>query len=815
MSDINVTLQGRNGRFMHEVDQLISKINPRQTALLLGAGASIPSGAPSGAELARRLSVKLPDIGPSNTFTLSELCSLYEDYHGRNTLAKHVFDILDPLEPTAGIRLLPHFDWYRIYSTNFDQLVEKVYHATERELLVRRSNYDFSRPNPGGSLELFKIHGCITQDVGFGHNSRMLLSEYDYSHYDDFRQGSFRALSTDVLTKDVLIIGQSLADPHLKDMINDALEMKTKQGAIGRVFVLSYQRDENRARLHTMRGAEVYFGSLDETLSALLLELPEDEKRVDDESSFIPTLLPSELVAATVDVRHAISLKADPRAVFNGSPAKYADIAAGYTFRRSDHARISDGLRERPIAIILGAGGVGKTTLARQVAIDVGNGCDAVWEHNKSFPLSSSHWIEYEGRLRQQGKSAILVVDDCIEVLGQAVQIADHLGKTQDPALRLILTANTGKWKQRTKSRYIFSHGHAFTLSRLSSADINALLTLTSNERAIRELVDASFLNLPRGEQTRLLRERCSADMYVCMKNIFASEQLDYILLREFSDLDEASQDVYRTVSALEALGARVHRQLVVRLLGIDAGTLSGILTNLTGIVSEFDIRANDGLYGWETRHKVVASTIADYKFSKADELEALFYDLIAAINPGLRLEIETVRALCSEDYGIARLSDVGKQVDLLREVVGLLPAEQIPRHRLVRRLIDMDLLDEADVELRNAYDALRYTPVLARYEVMILMRKAEQTPGIMDEDRDAIFLNAATKASVIMQKHPDDLHSYRIAGEAGLKLAQRGLGTTVLESAIEGARKAESRILDPALRDVRQKLEGGFRRIV
>lgn len=795
----------------YDLSELVEKLNPRQTALLLGAGASMPSGAPSGRELGKLLAANGGITGAEN-YSLAEIAGLFEQRHGRAALAHQVRKQLEDLHPTGGLRLLPMFDWYRIYSTNFDTLVEQVYRDAGVELTTRRSNYDFSRNSEPAALEFYKIHGCVSEDVGFGHKSRMLLTEDDYDSFDDFRQASFKALESDILTKDFLVIGQSLEDAHLKSLIKDALKLQLKAGASGRVFVVAYKRDEGLAGLQQARGAEVYFGDLDTLFGALLDALPSEEVR-EDGAVFEPTLLPADLVSVTTDAAHAITLPPNARAVFNGSPASYADIASGHTFARTDHDRVVHGLLERPIAVLLGAGGVGKTTLARKVLLTLGQSADGVWEHNNSFPLRADSWIEYERRLREMGKNAVLLIDDCADYLSQVGRIADHIGRTKDCALRLVLTATTSKWKQRSKSRFVFSHGNAFTLSRLTAADIQALLTLTNEKQEIRELVEVGFLNLPRGEQARILRERCSADMYVCMKNIFAAEELDYILLREYGELDETAQEVYRSVAALEALGARVHRQLIMRLLQIEAGSLTAILDRLTGVVQEFDIKSRDGLYGWETRHREIATTIARYKFARQEELSELFENLLDSINPSVRLEVETARSLCSEPFGIDRLASPERQVDLIARVVKLLPGESIPRHRLIRHLIDQDRLDEAATELKRATDAIRPNPVLARYEVLVLSRRAELTGGLMEEDRVAILLDAHSKAMQIITRYPEDMHGYRVLGEVAVRLMERGNGVTALEDAVARARVAELRILDPALGEIRARLEADLRR--
>lgn len=800
---------------MYEIGELVAKINPRQTVLLLGAGASVPSGGPSGDGLKRYLTSKLRGSASEfDSYSLAEVCSVFERQLGRRDLARAIKNLLDTLEPTGGLQMLPLFDWYRIYGTNFDQLVEKVFAEAHVELSTKRSNFDFSRSAPPGSVEYFKIHGCISEDVGFGSKSRMLLTEDDYDNYDDFQQASFKALASDLLTKDILIVGQSLGDTHLKEEIKRALKLNTDAGTPGRVFILAFERDENRAQLLQDRGAEVFFGDLDSLLGDLYRQLPPEEvKSESQDSEFAPSLLPAELLAITTDASHAMGLRPNHRNLFNGSPATYADIASGLTFARSVEDRLVNGLTMQPIVVILGAGGVGKTSLARRILVDIGHARDSVWEHNNSFPFEARYWIEFETRLRELGKSAALMVDDCTENLSQVSQLADHLGRLDSPALALILTANTGKWTARSKSKYVYSKGQAQTLSRMSNADLSGLLDLTSQKKEIRDLVDAHFLTASRTDQLRTLRDRCSADMYVCMKNIFASEEIDSILLREFAELDEGAQEIYRHVAALEALGARVHRQLIMRTSSVEAGGLLALLQRLTGVVDEFDISPHNGLYGWETRHRVVATTIAKYKYAQQSDLFALFTNLVENINPAVRLEVETAKALCTEDYGISRLSNHDEQIVLFKAVIDLLPGEGIPRHRLIRTLIDLERLDEATKALADALQAVRMNPVLGRYEVRLLVRKAELTVGIMTEDRIAILLQAEAKALQNLDRNKSDMYAYKAYGDVATAIASVAGGTEKLKAAIAATRKGESAILDPKLTDFRRNMESDLRR--
>ena len=102
------------------------------------------------------------------------------------------------------------------------------------------------------------------------------------------------------------------------------------------------------------------------------------------------------------------------------------------------------------------------------------------------------------------------------------------------------------------------------------------------------------------------LRRAPSADMFARLKNIFANDSLDMILPKENDQLNEEYQDYYRYVSALEAIGTRVHRQLLIRMRSIPPQQVVHVLNGLRDIADEYDINDDQGTFGWRTRHLVI-----------------------------------------------------------------------------------------------------------------------------------------------------------------------------------------------------------------
>lgn len=198
-----------------DMAELAGRVAPQSTVLLLGAGASIPSGAPSGTDLAREVSVRL--AGRVVSEDLMEASTLLEARYGRPALVAAVREVLNPLKPAGGLMALARQPWSAIYTTNFDRLVELAYSRADRRITPVRSNFEYGAAAATDATPLFKLHGCVTQDAADGHQSRMVLTENDYDEYEAFRQAVFQRFALDTTAMDVLVIGQSLRDKHLRD----------------------------------------------------------------------------------------------------------------------------------------------------------------------------------------------------------------------------------------------------------------------------------------------------------------------------------------------------------------------------------------------------------------------------------------------------------------------------------------------------------------------------------------------------------------------------------------------------------------------
>lgn len=779
------------------MSELVKRLHPENTVLFFGAGSSIPSGAPSVAKIIERFSGNF-DI-ESDGYSLSEMASIIEQTRSRREMIESLRSLFKNKTPTGSLLNLPLYNWKNIYTTNYDDLIEQSYATKKKDLSIISSNFDFQVQEIPEAIKLFKLHGSIDKDEVDGIHSRIIISENDYDLTSDYREALYDSLKADLIGTDLVIIGYSLSDLHIKELISRALEINSKSHSPATINLLLFNKDENRALLHEKRGIKVTFGGLDDFFVELHKNC--DLSTVVYTSTGDPLDVSASLRPITTDVRHAVEKSyKDASMMFNGWPASYADIAANLTFNRTKAHEIYSYLdsSDSISAIILGASGTGKTTLAKQILYRKYQNNYCCWEHKSEHTLLPKQWSDVANKLKENKEKGMLFIDDAHNHLYEINSLIDLLVSNNNSNLKLILASSRNQWNPRVKSPNIYKMGQEYVLKNLDATEIDELLTLVDSNQDLKPLVENSFSGFSRAERKRRLTVRCEADTFVCLKNIFASEKFDDIILREYADLSTNLREIYRLVSAMESSGVNVHRQLVVRLLGIPAQDITASLTNLVDIIHEYTISERDGIYGWKGRHPVITDIIAQYKMTDLDEYYKLFESVVDNIVPTYDVEVRTIRQLCGFDKGIGRFPDKHVRNKILRKMISKVPGERVPRHRLIRNLIDINELEKAETEIRLFENDFGADGPVCRYRIMLLLARADRTPGLLDEDRLAILEKARSAAVNAVDRYKDRKDFLRTYCDVGVEFFKKENDLTVFDDAMDKLREAEERIGDP-----------------
>lgn len=785
------------------------RINPQKTVLVFGAGASIPSGAPSTPELINRLAEKFR-IPNGDSLSLVDLATVIEAKQSRRDMIDFLCEQFDGLQPARGLNTLPEFDWAGLYTTNYDELVEKSFARSGKALNVFASNFDFTTSFDPLVTPLYKLHGTLKSDVSLGHQHRMIISGHDYDLTSEYRELLFAKFAEQLFTHNAIVIGQSLDDPDLKAVVDEAVRVKRQCGAPGQIVICAYTQNDNQAIIYEARGLEVCFAGIDEFFDEIA-------KKIDSER-LLPGISNDPLDRAR-DVYPSTTSVADARAnetgnlarMFSGGSGNYADIMRGWTFERDFTDRLETQLASENgerVAYVLGPAGCGKSTGVRKALTrlcDRGIDC---WEHSKDFGLKANSWVAIDDELRRRKQIGVLFLDDAHENLHGANALIDSITKNEVAALKVVLVSSKPQWNPRLKTPAIFSFGRGYEVSKLTDREISSLLDLLDSNNEIARLVERNFLGFSRAERQRRLSERCQADMFVCLKNIFATEAFDEIILREFAELSVDYQDAYRRIAGMEAAGIRVHRQFVLRTVNIAANQVERFLEDLEGIIQERTINERDGVFAWQVRHNVIAEIIARYKITSEDEFYQLLENAIDHLNPTYDIELRSMDDICSPKAGFGRIPNKQRQNVLLRKMISLAPRRRVPRHRLITNLIALHDFENARTEIRLFENEMRVDGPVQRYKVKLLLERSRHSKGILPEDRSAMIKEAAAMAEAGIQQFRDDKNMYDIYLQAGVALVRNDNDRSIFEQAMNAAKSAYDRILDPELSRTLTKFE-------
>ncbi|WP_207412353.1 SIR2 family protein [Methylobacterium sp. SD274] len=684
-----------------------------------------------------------------------------------------------------------------MYTTNYDEIIEGAYKRRMRSIKVYSTNFDFTMKDSPDETEYFKLHGTISKDVSLGDRSRIIITEADYDVTDQYRDQLFDRLKADIGESHLIIIGHSLADEDIRTVVNRALSLRARSGLQGRISLLMYSRDEGRASLWEARGVEIVFGSLDDFFAGLVGKIdvaPTADVSGDPLDSLI-ALRPS-----TIDAAHALATQpSNVSAMYNGWPATFGDISAGIAFRRLMADDIVDAFAKSTthIAIMLGPSGVGKTTAARQVLKSLVDSGFHAWQHSEDQVFLPDKWREMALKLTSQSLNGVLLVDDAHTELPKINELVDGLHRDGSTSLRLVLVSTNHNWGPRLKSPPLFKIAKTFNLNKVAGSEIDRLLDSVDRNNTLRVLVESEFAGYNRAERRRRLTQRCEADMFVCLKNIFSSDKLDDIILREYATLENTLQDIYKSVAAMESAGVHVHRQLVIRLLGLPADQVSSVLARLEDIIHEKAVDTRTGIYSWRGRHQVIMKIIAEHKYYEKNKRYDLFERIIDNIRPTYDIEIRTIRDLCNVESGLATIVNLKDQNFLLRKMISVAPGERVPRHRLIRNLIEMGHFDAAETEIKTFRSDFRIDAPTTRYRIKLATARAVRSKGLMQEDRIALIGKAEAIAVEAAKRYKSQKSVLGAYCEVGIEIAKLTGKFETFDSAISLLKKAEEDIGD------------------
>lgn len=200
------------------IDEFGRYVDAGEASLFVGAGFSVAPGYPPWSVLVEPFREAL---GVDPIDDLSQLVQYYQDSDvgSRNDVQDHIAEAIRavpqlPADATGleGHRLLAGLPITSTWTTNYDPLLEE---SITPNAVIAEDEQLAQRLAPG-ARRILKMHGSVPRS---GEATDLVIARSDFERYPESHPRFWRLLTAEFLTKSLLFLGFSLADPNMEQVL--------------------------------------------------------------------------------------------------------------------------------------------------------------------------------------------------------------------------------------------------------------------------------------------------------------------------------------------------------------------------------------------------------------------------------------------------------------------------------------------------------------------------------------------------------------------------------------------------------------------
>ena len=655
---------------------------------------SMSSGAPSAARLAENLCnhfAKGLDPNPG----LKYVADLLQSRSGidRLDVDAWIANQIDVLQPSPEHLIAPRFAWPAIFTTNYDQLIEKGYgnqpSRAQRLQVIRNVTEEYDI-NDAGVTNLFKMHGCISrlQDP----NAPLVLSGSDFRRTLPARRIMLKRLADLQRAYTWLFVGYSFRDDVIIELLQELKEAIGEHQLRWSYAILPHVTDYDRDYLRQFKVKAIslksgpFFDLLDQrtnrfappSLTASIASTPLD---VLAKSADFPAL---DSQFELVGIRPLAS--AAPESFYRGDSPSWADLDAGLDIRREQADELDQRARElleqgrkaehrRTTALVLtGSAGTGKSTVLRRLAYDLYGSMDIAL-------LIAREGAQWEARQIINAAKALnrplVVLVDAAEIDYQRLRSFYRNLVNHDVHVLVLIGARAGAWVtvQRRWGAFIADFS-AELMESFTDDEVQALL----DKLAAHKLIEVNAIT-----DTHYWMDRARAAkrlILVVLLELIQDGRFEEIVLSEYQGLEDGlAEAAYRAVAVVHELGIPIRRELLRRMLDCDwdqfiARVIQGTASKV--VIEDFETITGRGFY--RTKHPLLASIV---RKNTVPEPLAVFRHLMSNVDPAERDDATLVRTILKSDELSEVLPEYIDRRSLFETAVEMLPQDVVVRHQM------------------------------------------------------------------------------------------------------------------------------------
>lgn len=602
----------------HEFQILLRQFEKGNVVLFAGAGFSagaknsIGMDPPLGGELARILA---KECGWG--YNDEDLPSVYDQAQKhlgskalQDVLARHYRDC----KPADWHLQLASLQWFRVYTTNIDDVLEQVYkgHAAQRlDLIACPTPYE--DPDQWyDRVQSVHLHGSVL-DPAKGYTFTL----EDFAGQTAIPNPWYQAMADDMMTRAFLFVGTRLAEPPFHHYLS--LRSQRSRGAQevrAKAFIVSPNVSTIRRRQLEDNGFVVFDATGEEFFSALL---PLVQSLLPDRLTLLKNRYPHQIAAISQGLLSQQSellrqfdfvtpnppgdAKGRTRSLFfEGAEPTWEDIATSLDAPREATidflAQITEANNDVNTLLLVGHAGSGKSTLLKRLAVELSRAGHSVYfmkspERLNKIPISN--FLNSVGT-----KRTFFFFDEAVV----HIDILETLVSRHPDWIVTFILAD--------RPHVILPRLAGLAHLKPTVLDMPPL-TKTDSESIIRKLTDFGRLGKLQGkswtDQLREFLSRSKKQLLVAMKEATLGKGFDVILANEFFSLASDGARLIYTITCLAYMhGAPVRRRhLIACLDGSDFDKATILANHLQGVVVPWR-EESDFLC---PRHRVIAHQVA------------------------------------------------------------------------------------------------------------------------------------------------------------------------------------------------------------
>lgn len=626
---------------------LLNHLSKNQVILFLGAGFScmakniLGETLPMGDTLTRKIwELLFPGKEYESTSLKMAFQALLTSRIGANKIRSFLEDNLLVTEYPDFYNNLSNVFWNRIYTTNIDNLVEKIY-SNNRDQKLEIISYPESdikeRDQFLERVQIFHLNGklkCEPQDL--------IFAQEQYGRNVNLIQPFYLQFTSEYSNKSTVFIGSTLEEDFLWQYIE---ERKFKKQDIQELRLRSFLISPTISALkeaalskYNIIGIKATVEDFMKWIEKVRPQLPEKETILQIINPTWTIIAKSENITPNKKSLKEFSLTFEvvpidpPSSVMKsyfllGAEATWSDILNNFDAKREITDLVINKVKEvfrkneLKIFALLGSAGCGKTTILKRIAHSLSINSYTVYFTNSDNLLSPQDLSE---SLNAINKKVVLVFDYSSTIVSKLHLYVKELENCKIFPLIIIAARYNDFERLATKQKAILEL-EEISIIDLSKNEIKNIIEVLEYHHLEGTLKDKRI-----DEQIAIFEKVAKNQLLIAMREATSGERFDLIIKNEFQNIkpDEAQILCLCVALATDAGYKLSKEQFILCSQETPADSLYYLARNLKGIIVSDGIVDNNLMI----RHKIIAENYI-YSTASRDKLKQAYLRLLKILS--------------------------------------------------------------------------------------------------------------------------------------------------------------------------------------